>query len=85
MGFVPNLYATYAYNDTALSDYLNFQNRESTLKAKENLLLRWRRVLGSYVQYECDTGSKLSCDQNELGVPFGTPFLLNTNKEFTKN
>lgn len=35
LGFVPNLYAAYAYNDTALNDYLQFQNRKSTLKAKE--------------------------------------------------
>lgn len=35
LGFVPNLYATYAYNDTALGDYLAFQNRKSTLRAKE--------------------------------------------------
>ena len=35
VGFVPNLYATYAHNETALGDYLNFQNRKSTLKAKE--------------------------------------------------
>lgn len=35
LGFVPNLYATYAYSDTALADYLTLQNRKSTLKAKE--------------------------------------------------
>ncbi len=35
LGFVPNLYATYAYSDTALGDYLALQNRKSTLKAKE--------------------------------------------------
>lgn len=35
VGFVPNLYATYAYNDTALGDYLALQGRKSTLKAKE--------------------------------------------------
>ncbi|MEM6845888.1 MAG: carboxymuconolactone decarboxylase family protein [Bacteroidota bacterium] len=35
LGFVPNLYAAYAYNDTALGDYLALQNRKSTLKAKE--------------------------------------------------
>lgn len=35
LGFVPNLYAYYAHNDTALGDYLGFQNRKSTLKAKE--------------------------------------------------
>ncbi len=35
IGFVPNLYAYYAKNDTALGDYLALQNRKSTLKAKE--------------------------------------------------
>ncbi|WP_296698399.1 carboxymuconolactone decarboxylase family protein [Algoriphagus sp.] len=35
LGFVPNLYAYFAKNETALSDYLNLQNRKSTLKAKE--------------------------------------------------
>lgn len=35
LGFVPNLYATYAYSDTALGDYLALQNRKSSLKAKE--------------------------------------------------
>ncbi|MFK0732853.1 MAG: carboxymuconolactone decarboxylase family protein, partial [Gloeotrichia echinulata HAB0833] len=35
LGFVPNLYAYFAKNETALGDYLTFQNRKSTLKAKE--------------------------------------------------
>lgn len=35
LGFVPNLYATFAYSDTALADYLALQNRKSSLKAKE--------------------------------------------------
>jgi uncharacterized peroxidase-related enzyme len=35
LGFVPNLYATFALNDTALGDYLSLQNRKSTLRAKE--------------------------------------------------
>ena len=35
LGFVPNLYATFALNDTALGDYLTLQNRKSTLRAKE--------------------------------------------------
>lgn len=35
LGFVPNLYAYYAKNETALSDYLALQNRKSTLKSKE--------------------------------------------------
>ncbi|OYQ34089.1 alkylhydroperoxidase [Flavobacterium cyanobacteriorum] len=35
IGFVPNLYAYFAKNETALSDYLTLQNRKSTLKAKE--------------------------------------------------
>jgi uncharacterized peroxidase-related enzyme len=39
VGFVPNLYATYAYNDSALGDYLALQNRKSTLKAKEREII----------------------------------------------
>ena len=35
LGFVPNLYATYAYNETALSDYLNFSGRKTSLSGKE--------------------------------------------------
>lgn len=35
LGFVPNLYAYFGKNETALADYLAFQNRKSTLKAKE--------------------------------------------------
>lgn len=35
LGFVPNIYATLALNETALPDYLTFQGRKSTLKAKE--------------------------------------------------
>ncbi|MBC8770251.1 carboxymuconolactone decarboxylase family protein [Arenibacter sp. BSSL-BM3] len=35
VGFVPNLYAYYAKNETALGDYLALQNRKTTLKTKE--------------------------------------------------
>ena len=35
LGFVPNLFAYYAKNETALADYLALQNRKSTLKTKE--------------------------------------------------
>ncbi len=35
VGMVPNLYAYYAKSETALGDYLNFQNRKTTLSAKE--------------------------------------------------
>lgn len=35
LGFVPNLYATFAYSETALGDYLTLQNRKSSLRAKE--------------------------------------------------
>ncbi|MCC4229563.1 carboxymuconolactone decarboxylase family protein [Zunongwangia profunda] len=35
LGFVPNLYAYFGKNETALGDYLTFQNRKSTLRAKE--------------------------------------------------
>jgi uncharacterized peroxidase-related enzyme len=39
LGFVPNLYAYYAKNETALGDYLTFQNRKSTLRAKEREII----------------------------------------------
>lgn len=35
LGFVPNLYAYFGKNETALGDYLTFQTRKSTLQAKE--------------------------------------------------
>ncbi len=35
LGFVPNLYAYFAKNETALGDYIAFQGRKSTLRAKE--------------------------------------------------
>ena len=35
LGFVPNLYAYFAKSDTALCDYLQLQNRKSSLRAKE--------------------------------------------------
>ena len=35
LGFVPNLFATYAYSDTALENYLNFSNAKTSLNAKE--------------------------------------------------
>jgi uncharacterized peroxidase-related enzyme len=35
VGFLPNLYATYAHNDTALSDYLALANRKTSLSAQE--------------------------------------------------
>ena len=35
LGFVPNLYATYAYSDTALENYLSFSGAKTSLSAKE--------------------------------------------------
>ncbi len=35
LGFVPNLFATYAHSDTALENYLNFTNAKTSLSAKE--------------------------------------------------
>ena len=35
IGFVPNLYATYAHSETALENYLNFQSGKISLKTKE--------------------------------------------------
>ena len=39
IGKVPNLYATFALNETALADYLALQNRKSTLSAKEREII----------------------------------------------
>ena len=35
LGFVPNLFATFAHSDTALGNYLTFQNAKTSLRAKE--------------------------------------------------
>lgn len=35
LGFVPNLYATIAYSDTALGTYLNLQNAKTSFSKKE--------------------------------------------------
>lgn len=35
LGFVPNLYATYAYSNNALVNYLNFANAKTSLTAKQ--------------------------------------------------
>ncbi len=51
IGFVPNLYAYYAKNATALIDLLALENRKSSLNAKEkevvNLVepIQWLQVL----------------------------------------
>lgn len=35
LGFVPNLYATYAHSETALENYLNLSNAKTSLNNKE--------------------------------------------------
>jgi len=35
LGFVPNLFATFAHSDTALENYLTFANSKTSLSAKE--------------------------------------------------
>ncbi len=39
LGFVPNLYATIAYSDTALGNYLQLQNGKTSLSKKEKELV----------------------------------------------
>lgn len=39
LGFVPNLYAYFGKNETALADYLTFQNRKSSLRTKEREII----------------------------------------------
>ena len=35
LGMVPNIYATFAHSDSALGDYLAFENRRSSLRPRE--------------------------------------------------
>ena len=35
LGFVPNIFATYAHSDTGLENYLNFSNAKTSLSSKE--------------------------------------------------
>src|SRR5690606_24750155 len=35
LGFVPNLFATFAHSNNALKNYLNFQNAKTSLNSKE--------------------------------------------------
>ena len=35
VGFVPNLFATYAYSENALANYLNLSNGKTSLNAKQ--------------------------------------------------
>ena len=51
LGFVPNLYAYFGKNDTALNDYLGFQNRKSTLKAKEREVINLITSQINHCQY----------------------------------
>jgi len=39
LGFVPNLYATFAHNETALGDFLGSTQRKSTLSGKEKEII----------------------------------------------
>ncbi len=39
LGFIPNLYASYAHSSTALGDYLNLQSRKTSLSAKEKEII----------------------------------------------
>ena len=47
---MPNLYAYFGKNETALSDYLALQNRKSTLKAREREVINL--VVSEYNQCE---------------------------------
>ena len=39
LGFVPNLYATYAHSDNALGNYLTLQNGKTSLRGKEKEII----------------------------------------------
>ena len=48
LGFVPNLYAYIAKNDTGLGDYLAYQNRKSSLTAKEKEVVNLKDRAANY-------------------------------------
>lgn len=50
VGFVPNLYATYAYSENALGDYLALSSRKTSLSGKEKEVIN---LVVSQVN-ECD-------------------------------
>lgn len=50
LGFVPNLYAMFAHNETALADYLVLQNRKASISAKEREIIN---LVTSQIN-ECD-------------------------------
>ncbi len=39
LGFIPNLYATFAHSETALGDYLKLQGRRTSLSLKEKEII----------------------------------------------
>ena len=92
LGFVPNLYAYYAKNETALGDYLSLQNRKSTLRAKEREVINLvvSQVNGCrYCQSAHTVLGKMNgfTDDQVLEIRGGeAPFdaKLNTLAKFTK-
>lgn len=50
LGFVPNLFATYAHSETALGDYLALNNRKTSLSNKEKEIVN---LVTSQIN-ECD-------------------------------
>jgi uncharacterized peroxidase-related enzyme len=93
LGFVPNLYAYYAKNETALGDYLALQNRKSTLKAKEREVINLvvSQVNGCrYCQSAHTVLGKMNgfTDEQILEIRGGSASFdnkLNALSEFTKS
>ncbi len=91
-GFVPNLYAYYANNETALTDYLALQNRKTTITSKEREVINLvtSQVNGCrYCQSAHTVLGKMNgfTDEQVLEIRSGSALFdtkLNALVEFTK-
>ena len=70
LGFIPNLYAYYAKNETALKDYLQFQNRKTTLTKKEieiiNLVVSQKNACVYCLSAHTVVASKTGFDDDQI-------------------
>ena len=75
-GMVPNLYATFAWNDTALTDYLELQGRKSTLSTREREIIN---LIVSEVN-NCDYCRRAHSAVAKMGKLFNDTQLMEIRK-----
>src|SRR5258708_35597747 len=77
LGFVPNLYAYFSRNETALGDYLTFQNRKSSLTGKEREVVNLETSQINGYRY-CQTTNSVLVKMNGYHVEQTMKFLRAT-------